>query len=128
MSSSAPAGRVALDVQDAVREVDVPPPEREQLALPQPGERRDDEHRREQVVGGRSRDGVDLLDGQHVELVAAPHGDLLGVLARVRRDPALALRAGEDAVQQDHHLLHRPVRERLPAEQLLAERVDVRAS
>ena len=80
-SSVGAGGQVAPDVQDAVREVDVPPAQREQLALPQPGERRDREQRRELLVRGRARDGVHLLDVEHVELVAARHGDLL----RVRR-------------------------------------------
>lgn len=67
---------------------------------------------------------MDLFDGQDVELVGAPYGDLLRVLSHVDGHPAVALGAAEDAVQEDHHLLRGPMRQ-LPAEQLLPERVDV---
>lgn len=111
-------------MQDPVREVHVPPAQGEQLAEPQPGERGNEDHRGDQAVAGGSGDGVHLLDAQHAELLAVADADPLGVLRRVRRDPALALRTAENAAEQDHRLLDGPVRE--PArEQLLADAVDV---
>ena len=105
-----PADVAALDVHDPVRKVDVPPPECKQLALPQPCERGHDEHRRE-IARGRSGHRVNVFDAEHVELVGAPHDDLLGILSHVHGHPALALRSPQDSVQQNHHLLHRPVRQ-----------------
>jgi hypothetical protein len=94
---------VALHVHDAVGEVDVPPAQREQLTHPQAGERRRQDDGPQQHVRRLSRDGMHLLDAQDVEVVGALDGDLLRVLARVDGDPALALRAGHDAVQDHEH-------------------------
>jgi hypothetical protein len=79
-------GEVATNVQDAVGEVDVLPAEREQLALPEPGERGDLDHRRDQGIARGAGDGVNVLDREHVELVGAPDDDPLRVRARVRGD------------------------------------------
>jgi hypothetical protein len=88
----------------------VPSGEREQLALPKPGERGHDDHRCEQFVIGRAGDGVDLLDREHIELVGATRWPAPRS-SRSQRGPVLAFRATEDAAKQSQRLLRGPVRE-----------------
>jgi len=113
-------------VHDALGEVDVRPTQRAQLAHAQAGERRDDEERAEELGAVGSRDRVDLLGRQHVELAGATDGHALGVGGGVRGDPALALCAFQDAVQKDEDLLDRPPRQLALDEQALAVGVDAR--
>jgi hypothetical protein len=99
-------------VDYAVCEVHVPPSQREQLSLPQPGERRADKDGAEGRVARESHDRVHLLDAEDVELIAELDADLLRLLGGIGRDPALPLGATEDAAEQHEHLLRGLVRDR----------------
>jgi hypothetical protein len=55
---------------------------------------------------------VHVLDAENVELVGSPDRDLLGVVGGVHGDPALTLRAPEDAAEECERFLDGLVGER----------------
>jgi hypothetical protein len=113
-------------VDQALAEVDVGPAERAELAHAQAGERCRDVDGTVELRSVRMRHGVHLLRCQHVELTRAPDRDTLGVLRRIRCDPALALGTLEDPVEQHEDLLDGAPRQAPLAQHALAKRVNTR--
>jgi hypothetical protein len=54
-------GEAGADPDDRTSEIDIPPPQREQLAATQPSERRCEVERRILLACGRAHEGMNLL-------------------------------------------------------------------
>ena len=117
--------RVALlDVDDAVREVDVHPPQRSELAEPQSGEARDPEERCVLVALCGPCERLDLGRREDGEVAGVaerlPFHERGGVLPQ----PEDLHRAAEDAMQDHEPLVDRPVAQFALGDEPRSVRVD----